>query len=198
MRSTLAGLLPSSMAGDRPVSPRRRPRTAPDGEPEVQKEAAQAFRSSAVMGGGGGGPPSGRHSTGGDLADHPAFVHPDAAAEIDLGRARGGLQRGWHGQVAQLGEQLREHLPVEGPGAVAVGQQDDRDAGVGGDAEERRLADGVAVVADDPAPAPVAPGVAANRPGPSGSGNRHEGDAAAGLAADAVGVAATQRPWEVT
>src|SRR5688572_23686925 len=68
VRSTLAGLLRRRWrvtARDHHVADQGPPQT---GEPEVQ-EAAQAFRSSAVMGGG-GGPPSGRWSRRGGPGGH--------------------------------------------------------------------------------------------------------------------------------
>ncbi len=67
----------------------------------------------------------------------------------------GGVSRVLHRHARELGEDLAVEVLVEVAGVAAVGQQGDREALLRQQAQERRLADGVAVVADEPVAVPA-------------------------------------------
>ena len=85
-----------------------------------------------------------------------ALVGADVRREVDRRPARlGRRERVRHLDAGELGEDLAVEVLVEVAGVAAVGEQRDREALLGQDPQERRLAEGVAVVADQPLAVPA-------------------------------------------
>ena len=84
-------------------------------------------------------------------------VGADVPAGVDALRVRGRHGKRREPSVGELLDEMADDVAVERDDVAAVGQQRDRDACLGDDAQEGRLADGAAVVADDRALGSVEP-----------------------------------------